>query len=1837
MAGSGLLLPAVSPAAAVTDPEPDFTVDLGDLEFILRQIRISEHHAAGGPLVCADPADLSDTCVPNRRLPFGLRTVDGRDNNLFPGRRDFGAAQTPFKRRVTPRFDDADSGPFGPGGSVVSTSYAQKRGVVVDADPRRISNLIVDQTTQNPAAVAAAQDVAGSTTDAEGNIYIPDVSPDEGLSAPFNSWFTLFGQFFDHGLDLVAKGGSGVVLVPLEPGDDLYDPESPTNFIPLTRATNQPGADGILGTADDVQEHKNLTTPFVDQNQTYTSHASHQVFLREYRLDDAGRPVPTGHLLDGADGGLATWAEVKAQARDLLGIELDDLDVLNVPMVLTDPYGHFIPDGDGMPQLVVPGATPTTPAGRLSASLADPVDASQAIRVNTAFLDDIAHAAAPVSGADGQPDPTAYDAALLGSHFITGDGRGNENIGLTAVHHVFHSEHNRVADQIDELIAATGGEVEEQWRSEELVWDYGERLFQAARFVTEMEYQHLVFEEFGRTVAPTIDVGPLNESLYHADVDPRIVAEFAHVVYRFGHSMLTDTVDRDGHGAESLSLFDAFLNPAAFTDGGRMTPDQGAGAVIRGMVAQTGNGIDEFVVDTLRNKLLGVGLDLAAFNLARGRETGVPPLQSARRALYAESRNPAVRPYDDWEDFRLALKHRASIVNFVAAYGVHPSLAAATTDAERREAAEALVATDAFMHGDPAATGLDAVDFWIGGLAERPQVFGGMLGTTFNLIFEEQLEDLQNGDRFYYLTRLQGLNLLGQLEANSFAELIRRNTDVGSVPANVFAAQDAVIELADLAGLAPGDAGWPQGLVRLADGTYRFDGPEHVAMYGTPADDRMRGGDGDDALWGHEDADRIEGDIGNDVIHGNAGDDVLTDIFGDDVIHAGAGNDAINPGPGLDLVFGQAGQDFILHGEEPTESFAGAGSDLVRGSRANDVITGNEHDDWLEGNQGHDLVQGDNALTFQNDPKGGADVLIGGSGNDDHDAEGGDDVMLNNGVDRHAGMLGFDWVTHQGDPDPVDTDLALTVFLPPNVQLLRSRFMNVEGLSGWTGDDVLRGRDKAGDQANEDGSGHELTQAHLDRVIGLRDLLGGGATPPYAAAFFAGADADEDAADILLGGEGSDLIQGRAGDDVIDGDAWLQVRITGPNGLTASSMTEVMNAVFDGELSAADLAIERRIVVPEGQSEVVDTAYYSGTAADHEVSENPDGTVRVSGPDGTDTLRRIERLVFEDGSEVDLTEISQQPAEGTVSLDDTTPTEDQELTATVAATDANGIPADVAYSFTWQSQAQDGTWAATPGGVEAAFTPGDAEVGRALRVVVTFQDGAGATETLVSEPTEPVANVNDAPTPPEVQQTAPRIGTQVDAVAPLDDDGIPGAVTYTWQRGQGGAWTTVGTGASYQVAQADGGERLRVVARFTDGHGTEEVIASTPTEVVPAWVVPAAPTVGALSPGIGSISAAWSGPDEADNAPVTSYVMAVRRNGADHALVTGLSPAQTTATLDVPDGSYRVRIAAVNAVGQGAWSAWSEAAVVSPVDVEAPTVVAQQPAAGATGVAVGANVSATFSEDVTGVDAASFTLTPVGGGAPVAATVSMATPRRAVLDPTAALASDTAYDVALTDAVVDGVGNPLAPVTWRFRTRDVVRPTVTATSPAAGATGVSQNPLVRVTFSEPVVGVNGTTLTLARGAAAVPASVTYDAATRTATLDPVGLLAADRLHTVRVTSGIADASGNSLVARTVTFTTGNTAAPAVIARTTGVVPVRPTLRVTLSEPVRSVAAANVRLRVQGRAVPVRARLVDGRRALLVTPQRALPRDRRVVVRVLGLRDSDGRPMRATGWVVRTRR
>ncbi len=236
-----------------------------------------------------------------------------------------------FPRLTTPVFaavpPENNAPLFGP---ATPSSYAQKSGNVIDTEPRVVSNLIVDQTSTNPAAIAAAgfpvrtqgnpgvqvcttdpdpladPPVAAVPTDctpSHETLFIPNVTTDVGLSPPYNSLFTLFGQFFDHGIDQTVKGG-GTVFVPLKSDDPLIagkdhifgnaDDLNPNlRFMVLTRGKNQPGPDGVLGTADDIQDALNTDSPWVDQSQTYTSHSSHQVFLREYEAA-AGGPLATG-------------------------------------------------------------------------------------------------------------------------------------------------------------------------------------------------------------------------------------------------------------------------------------------------------------------------------------------------------------------------------------------------------------------------------------------------------------------------------------------------------------------------------------------------------------------------------------------------------------------------------------------------------------------------------------------------------------------------------------------------------------------------------------------------------------------------------------------------------------------------------------------------------------------------------------------------------------------------------------------------------------------------------------------------------------------------------------------------------------------------------------------------------------------------------------------------------------------------------------------------------------------------------------------------------------------------------------------------------------------------------------------------------------------------------------------------------------------------------------------------------------------------------------------------------------------------------------------------------
>src|SRR6185437_3337416 len=182
-------------------------------------------------------------------------------------------------------------------------------------------------------------------------------------------------------------------------------------------------------------------------------------------------------------------------------------------------------------------------------------------------------------------------------------------------------------------------------------------------------------------------------------------------------------------------------------------------------------------------------------------------------------------------------------------------------------------------------TGVDNIDFWVGGLAEQQTVSGGLLIPTFNFVFEQQLEKLQDGDRFYYLERTAGLSFGNELEFNSFSKMIMANTEAVHLPGNVFQAVSFTLEVdqsKQFTGLGPDGRADPTGGVSIfghemaplvirdnpdtpgPDTNYlhytgQMQNAATVVLGGTAGDDIIIGGDSDDdTIWGDAGNDRLD-------------------------------------------------------------------------------------------------------------------------------------------------------------------------------------------------------------------------------------------------------------------------------------------------------------------------------------------------------------------------------------------------------------------------------------------------------------------------------------------------------------------------------------------------------------------------------------------------------------------------------------------------------------------------------------------------------------------------------------------------------------------------------------------------------------------------------------------------------------------------------------------------------------------------------------------------------------------------------------------------------------------
>ena len=168
-----------------------------------------------------------------------------------------------------------------------------------------------------------------------------------------------------------------------------------------------------------------------------------------------------------------------------------------------------------------------------------------------------------------------------------------------------------------------------------------------------------------------------------------------------------------------------------------------------------------------------------------------------------------------------------------------------------------------------------------------------------------------------------------------------------------------------------------------------------------------------------------------------------------------------------------------------------------------------------------------------------------------------------------------------------------------------------------------------------------------------------------------------------------------------------------------------------------------------------------------------------------------------------------------------------------SVTDSDGMGT---VSVQWQISSDDNKWTNISGATNQSFTPRQTHVGRKLRVAISYVDGQGNLEPLISPPSTPVKNVNDKPTGSARLIGAPIEDSAlvVDTSSIADEDGI-GGFDISWQRS-----TTKSTWQAYaqgqnevlRLGQSQVGYSYRAVVSYIDRHGTREVLYTNPSETI---------------------------------------------------------------------------------------------------------------------------------------------------------------------------------------------------------------------------------------------------------------------------------------------------------------------------------------------------------------------------------------------------------------------
>jgi hypothetical protein len=334
--------------------------------------------------------------------------------------------------------------------------------------------------------------------------------------------------------------------------------------------------------------------------------------------------------------------------------------------------------------------------------------------------------------------------------FVTGDVRGNENVELTALQTLFVRNHNRIAAELQTL--------HPDWRDEQL--------YQEARKLNIAMYQAITYNYYlpdllGRNAMS-------GYTGYKPSVDPAIATEFSTIAFRFGHSLLSGGIERQGNNGQdvlpsdtagaAISLATDFfdpnvLNPAGVTDPltGHISTD--IGPILKADADGDAQADDLLAIRDVRDLLFANGgltdngQDLIARDVERARDDGIGTYNQVRVAY-----------------------HLAAVTSF----------AQITSNVQVQKELQA-------SYGS-----VDNIDPFEGGLAED-HLPGSDMGPLFTRILADQFTRLRDGDRFFYLNEhlnADELNILQQ--GNTLAKVIEANTPITNLQSDVFLFRAAI-------------------------------------------------------------------------------------------------------------------------------------------------------------------------------------------------------------------------------------------------------------------------------------------------------------------------------------------------------------------------------------------------------------------------------------------------------------------------------------------------------------------------------------------------------------------------------------------------------------------------------------------------------------------------------------------------------------------------------------------------------------------------------------------------------------------------------------------------------------------------------------------------------------------------------------------------------------------------------------------------------------------------------------------------------------------------------------